>query len=213
MKEEPTGPLPEDGPASQARMCCATCQPAPWRPRSRPAGTRTSSKKVSQNSSTPAMVSSGRTVMPGLFMSTKNALMPFEPLPGPSERASTMQRAAWWAQLVQSFWPRMTHSSPSRSAVVRSEPRSLPASGSENPWHQLSSPRSIGGTTSAASAGAACSMTAGPRTSVIEKAALCTNPRPVSSSPRTARKRGLPPRPPTASGHPQRIHPSSKRSR
>ena len=149
-------------------MCCATCHPCPGAPSNRSAGTRTWSKNVSQNSSTPAIVSSGCTSTPGLSMSTKNALIPREPVPGPSVRASTTHRSAWWAQLVQSFCPRRIHVSPSLTAVVRSDPRSLPASGSENPWHHASSPRSMGGTTFAASEASAYSITAGPRTSVME---------------------------------------------
>ncbi len=38
----------------------------------------------------------------------------------------------------------MTNSSPSATAEVLSEARSEPASGSDMPWHQISSPRSIG---------------------------------------------------------------------
>ena len=42
--------------------------------------------------------------MPGDAMSTKKALMPLEPRLSGSVRARTTHRAAWWAQLVQSFW-------------------------------------------------------------------------------------------------------------
>ena len=41
---------------------------------------------------------------------------------------------------VQIFDPVTTYSSPSLTALVRSEARSLPASGSLKPWHQTSSP-------------------------------------------------------------------------
>ena len=41
----------------------------------RSAGTTTSSKYTSQNSSTSCMVRSGRTVMPGVSKSTKNAVI------------------------------------------------------------------------------------------------------------------------------------------
>ena len=53
----------------------ASRQPSPGLPSIRSAGTTTSSKYTSQNSSTPCMVRSGRTVMPGVSMSTKNAVM------------------------------------------------------------------------------------------------------------------------------------------
>ena len=44
-------------------------------------------------------------------------------------------QSAYWPSVVQVFWPLTTQSSPSRTAVVRSEARSEPASGSEKPWH------------------------------------------------------------------------------
>ena len=45
-----------------------------------------------------------------------------------------------WPSVVQVFWPSTTQVSPSRTAVVRSDARSEPASGSENPCdHQMSS--------------------------------------------------------------------------
>ena len=43
------------------------------------------------------------------------------------------------------FWPFTIQSSPSRTADVRSDARSEPAFGSEKPWHQMSSPRSMRG--------------------------------------------------------------------
>ena len=49
-----------------------------------------------------------------------------------------------WAKLVHTFWPVTTHSSPSRTARVESPARSEPAPGSENSWHQISSPASSG---------------------------------------------------------------------
>ena len=38
--------------------------------------------------------------------------------------------------MVQTFWPLMTHWSPSSTAVVLSDARSDPEFGSEKPWHQ-----------------------------------------------------------------------------
>ena len=55
-----------------------------------------------------------------------------------------MHHFAWWAIVVQTFWPETTHSSPSRTAFVFSDARSDPDSGSEKPWHQISSPDRIG---------------------------------------------------------------------
>jgi len=39
----------------------------------------------------------------------------------------------------QTFWPLTTKWPPSRRALVRTAERSEPASGSEKPWHQISS--------------------------------------------------------------------------
>jgi hypothetical protein len=46
--------------------------------------------------------------------------------------------------LVQIFCPLMTNSPFSSRALVRSAARSEPAPGSEYPWHQTISPRSVG---------------------------------------------------------------------
>ena len=56
-----------------------------------------------------------------------------------SVRTRVKIQSPCWPSVVQVFWPLTTHSSPSRTAVVRSEARSEPASGSENPCdHQMS---------------------------------------------------------------------------
>ena len=46
--------------------------------------------------------------------------------------------------MVQIFWPLTMYSSPSRTAVVRSDARSEPASGSEKPWHHQMSRFAVG---------------------------------------------------------------------
>ena len=61
---------------SYGRMLIATAQPPFTSPRMRSAGTTTSSKNTSANSRTPLIISSGATVMPGVSMSTKNAVIP-----------------------------------------------------------------------------------------------------------------------------------------
>ena len=61
-----------------------------------------------------------------------------------SVRATSMHHFEYWAPLVQTFWPVTIHSSPRLTARVFSEARSEPASGSENPWHQISSAVTIG---------------------------------------------------------------------
>ena len=62
----------------------------------------------------------------------------------PPVRASRIAWAASWARLVQIFWPWIRHPPSTLVAVVRNEARSEPASGSENSWHQISSPVRIG---------------------------------------------------------------------
>jgi hypothetical protein len=48
--------------------------------------------------------------------------------------------------VVQTFWPLMTQSSPSLTARVRRAATSEPPAGSENSWHQISSPFTAGET-------------------------------------------------------------------
>ena len=56
-----------------------------------------------------------------------------------SVRTRQKIQSPYWPRVVQVFWPLTTQSSPSRTAVVRSEARSEPASGSEKPCdHQMS---------------------------------------------------------------------------
>ncbi len=62
-----------------------------------------------------------------------------------SVRASSTPKSDRCAQVVHTFCPVTTHSSPSRSARVASEARSEPAPGSLKSWHQISSLRTIGG--------------------------------------------------------------------
>ncbi len=62
-----------------------------------------------------------------------------------SVRASSTPKSDRWAHVVHTFWPVTRHSSPSRSALVASEARSLPAPGSLNSWHHTSSLRTMGG--------------------------------------------------------------------
>src|SRR5437660_4334366 len=61
-----------------------------------------------------------------------------------SVRARQTAKSDKWAQVVHTFWPVRTHSSPSSTARVASEARSDPAPGSLNSWHHFSSLRTIG---------------------------------------------------------------------
>ncbi len=56
-----------------------------------------------------------------------------------SVRVTQKHQSARCASVVQTFWPLMTHSSPSRTARVWTFERSEPAFGSEYPWHHISS--------------------------------------------------------------------------
>ena len=133
----------------------ATAQPPPSSPRVRSKGTTTSSRKTSQNSGLPCIVPIGRTVIPGESMSTNRAVMPRWADSTVPVRVRRTQRWAYWARLVQTFWPVTRQPRSVRSARQVSAARLLPVPGSENPWHQVSSPRSRAGTTAAASSGAA----------------------------------------------------------
>ena len=88
---------------SYGRMLIATAQPPFSSPSIRSAGTTTSSKNTSANSCTPLIISSGATVIPGVSMSTKNAVMPrWRDSAGPV-RVSSTQRSAYCARLVHTF--------------------------------------------------------------------------------------------------------------
>ncbi len=62
-----------------------------------------------------------------------------------SVRTRQIAQSASWASDVHTFCP-VTRQPPasSRTALVRSDARSEPASGSENSWHHVISPRSVG---------------------------------------------------------------------
>ncbi len=61
-----------------------------------------------------------------------------------SVRATSMHHLASWAKVVQTFWPVILQPPFSFTALVFSEARSEPDSGSEKPWHQISSAERIG---------------------------------------------------------------------
>jgi hypothetical protein len=101
------------------------------------------------------MVSSGRTVMPGVSMSTNSAVMPLCRESGEPVRVSRTQRWAYCARLVHTFWPLTTQPPSVRVARQARSARLLPVPGSEKPWHHVSSPRNRRGTISAANSGGA----------------------------------------------------------
>ena len=108
-------------------------------------GTTTSSRNSSQNSAWPVICVIGRTSTPGERMSTISIEMPRCFGPVSSVRASTPHQRAYWPHETHVFWPLRTKWSSCSTARVRSEARSEPASGSEKPWHQISSAERIGG--------------------------------------------------------------------
>ncbi len=61
-----------------------------------------------------------------------------------SVRATSMHHLDSCASVVQTFWPVTTHSPLDFTALVLSDARSEPDSGSEKPWHQISSAERIG---------------------------------------------------------------------
>ena len=129
-------------------------------------------------------------------------------------RVRSTQRSEYCARLVHTFWPLITQvsavaGSPSGTARQLSDARSLPVPGSEKPWHHISAPDSRRGTTSAASSGGAKSISVGASTSTSEKSPGSARSRAASAAPSSVRSIGEPPRPPTRSGQPQRIHPAS----
>ena len=70
------------------------------------------------------------TLIPGASIGTTNMLMPA--CGGFAAGSVRAARNMYWPHqvVVQIYWPVMTHASPSRTALVRSDTRSLPASGS-----------------------------------------------------------------------------------
>src|SRR5260370_27275308 len=87
----------------------------------------------------------GLTVIPGDFMSTRKNDMPSCFFACAFVRARTKIQSAYWAMVVQVFWPEIAQPSPSRRAVVRRLARADPAPGSEKPWHHHSLKSTIGG--------------------------------------------------------------------
>src|SRR3954447_817651 len=118
-----------------ARSCCsrylATSQPRLTVPTTLPLGTRTLSKKVSQNGDLPEISRIGLVETPFDAMSNRMKLIPSCFFADGSVRTRQKIQSAWLAYEVQIFWPLMMKSSPSASARVCSEARSDPALGSE----------------------------------------------------------------------------------
>src|SRR6266542_6065527 len=126
-----------------------------------------------------------------------------------SVRANKMPSSLWCAPELQTFCPSTTHSSPSRTARVRSPARSDPAPGSLNSWHHTSSPRSSEGRYRCFCASVPCAISVG-----------ATIPMPTANTPTSTSKRacsrakmracaGVPPRPPYSLGQAMPAQPPS----
>ena len=88
---------------------------------------RTSSRKTSLKACSPVMSTRGRISTPGTSIGHTKYEMPRCLGASGSVRASRIPNLAMWAKLVHTFWPLITHSSPSRTARVVSDARSEPA--------------------------------------------------------------------------------------
>ena len=111
-----------------------------------------------------------------------------------------MHHFAYCAPLVQTFWPVTIQSSPSFTARVFSAARSEPASGSENPWHQISSPERIGPSRRSFCSSVPQAISVGPpsrRPSTLAGSGARARP---SSSKKIADSVSVAPRPPCSTG-------------
>ena len=111
-----------------------------------------------------------------------------------------MHHFALCANVVQTFWPVTTHSPFDLTALVLSDARSEPDSGSEKPWHQISSPVRIGWSQRSFWSSVPWCITTGPpitRPSTFAGEGARTR---AISSPNTACSTSVAPRPPYSFG-------------
>ena len=95
-------------PRSNSKRYLATVQPLFSSPRRPEAGTRTLSKKTWFTSWSPARVMIGRTLIPGLSISSSRKVIPCCGLPSRWVRTRQNMRLAKWAWVVQIFEPDRT---------------------------------------------------------------------------------------------------------
>ena len=123
----------------------ATRQPPPASPTTLASGTRASVRNTSLNEACPFIWRSGRTSTPGWLH--RDGEVRDAAVLGDVPVGAGQQHAVGGlvrAPVFHTFWPLTTHSSPSRSARVVSPARSEPLPGSENSWHHVCSPVTIG---------------------------------------------------------------------
>jgi len=117
-----------------------------------------------------------------------------------SVRARTKIQSAHGPKVVHTFWPFSTKWSPSSRAAVLSAARSLPAPGSLKPWHQISSPESMGGMKRRRCASLPWWMSAGPRSPMPRMFRMGGASARASSASMIDFSTSVPPRPPHCSG-------------
>ena len=114
----------------------------PSSPRIAECGTRTSSKTSAAGPHSP-IVSIGVLVQPRSRSTRKHVTPPSAPF-SLSVTANTMTKSASLPPVMKVFSPLMTHSSPSRRALVRMARASEPAPGSVIAKHDLRVPSIVG---------------------------------------------------------------------
>src|SRR3954463_14395922 len=120
-----------------------------------------------------------------------------------------MHHLASCANVVQTFWPVTTHSPFDFTAFVFSDARSLPDSGSEKPWHQISSALRIGVRKRSFCSSVPCANTVGPPIVSPSTLAICGARARAISSKKIACSIIVPPAPPKSDGQ---VRPAQPRS-
>jgi hypothetical protein len=117
-----------------------------------------------------------------------------------SVRARQMPQRANCAYDVHTFWPLSSHPSPSRTAEVVSEARSLPAPGSLNSWHQISSAVRMRDSQRSFCAALPWASRVGPARLMPTRLTGCGAPARAYSALKIATSTGKAPRPPYSAG-------------
>ena len=116
-RSRPPGPSTET-PRSKPSSAIATRQPSPGSPTTRSASVRAPVKKTSLNSEPPVSCSIGRTSTPSWSSGTSRKDSPWwRSEPGSVRRDARTAHWLKWALDVHTFWPSMTHSSPSTARL------------------------------------------------------------------------------------------------
>src|SRR3954463_9284103 len=120
-----------------------------------------------------------------------------------------MHHLEWWANVVHTFWPVTTYSSPFRTARVLSDARSEPDSGSLKPWHHISSADRIGERKRAFWSSVPWAITVGPPIVSPSTLAICGARARAISSKKIACSLIVAPAPPNSDGQ---VSPAQPRS-